>query len=194
MSSIVAGIASKLVLYGLPILEIALEQYAVHICGVVLDLIKHREERDVDDLKKQWEGGEKVEIKPNIDERTRFPKNKIDKLCFGSEIKREPFKHEYVDYVSGYYTADEVVDKIMSGTTPFAKSMRQIMIKLSEKKPQIFAITDEGYVVVSPLELFDSYNEHTEHITENKRFGIPTREPTEISRHYSYYSYYCVIQ
>jgi hypothetical protein len=196
-ATIITSIASKIILYGLPLLEVALEQYAVHICKVAIDLIKDREERDLDDLKKRWEDKSAVQIAPSIKENTKFPKAKIDKLCFGTTKDSKNFKHEYVDVVSGYYTTDEVHIKIIEGTTPFAKSMKTIIKKLinhsNNNSINIQGINDNGFIIIDPTQLFDNYQEHIKHVEDNRDFGIPINHPQEIYSTYSYYNYYCII-
>lgn len=178
--------------FGLCILELVFEQYAVHICQDVMDLIQNRQKRDVEQLKKLCYNKEEIQLQPSINKHTKFSKLKIDRLCFGSDKDSKVFKHHYSDVVGGYYTYEEVVQKINQGTTPFAKTLKHLM-KCSEKDLNVIDITDEGYIVIEPTQLFTGYTEHKKYYNNNKDFGIPVNNISELGTKYSYYNYYCII-
>lgn len=92
------------------------------------------------------------------------------------------------------YTYSEALHKILNGETAFCQSIKHIILKIHNHNVHTKNTTHkDGFVVIEPIDIFESLEHYEEEIEKNKQQGIPAKKEGVIAEQFKPSRGWCVI-
>ena len=132
-----------IVKFGYPLLELALEQYAIHICDITKNIIMQQETKTEQELKnellkKKISGDANSTLRKNKpNEKKQYDKETVIKYCFSNPDVLNNAENQ--DMTNGIneaktLTMKQVLYCVHKGDTAFAQTIRHLLERLEKVK------------------------------------------------------------